>query len=540
MGRPTRLLLVLALGILVLAPGTASAAALSVAQQRTLRQYAVDTWKSFVAMTNPATGLPSDNINADTRARSAFTSPTNIGAYMWSAIAARDLQIITPLEAQRRISTTLTTLARLERHGPSGQFYNWYNPDTGAKLTSWPVDNSTVYPFLSSVDNGWLAMTLMMVQRAVPQLSSRAGAIVSSMDFGFYYEGPDDPSDFDSNGSVVKENGPGLIRGGFWKDPPAGQCNIPGNYRTDDRPDAGPPVYYTCHHYGSFNTEPRIASYVGIARKQIPARHYWNGWRTFPDTCDWGWHEMKPEGVSTTYTGADIAGNYSVTVYEGHYHYRGMNFVPTWGGSMFEALMVPLFVPEEQWGPQSWGINHPLYVRGQIEHGLQEAHYGYWGFSPSNNPAGGYREYGVDPLGLNPDGYSSDQERTTVDYGFGECRPPQPPPSSYGQGVVTPHASFLAIDFDSGRALTNLSNLRRDFDAYGWGGFYDAINAGDPETGAGRGQVSRFYLALDQGMVMAAIGNALRGDRLQKYFVQGAVQAAIQPLMAKEVFTAGE
>ena len=60
--------------------------------------------------------------------------------------------------------------------------------------------------------------------------------------------------------------------------------------------------------------------------------------------------------------------------------------VPTWGGSMFEALMVPLFVPEEKWGTKSWALNHPTYVQAQIEHGMDEAKYGYWGFSPSNNP----------------------------------------------------------------------------------------------------------------------------------------------------------
>lgn len=57
--------------------------------------------------------------------------------------------------------------------------------------------------------------------------------------------------------------------------------------------------------------------------------------------------------------------------------------------------MVPLFVPEEQWGAQSWGVNHPLYVQGHILHGMVEAGYGYWGFLPANNPSGGYREYGV-------------------------------------------------------------------------------------------------------------------------------------------------
>jgi hypothetical protein len=272
------------------------------------------------------------------------------------------------------------------------------------------------------------------------------------------------------------------------------------------------------------NTEPRIASYIAIAKDGIPASHYFKMWRTFPDTCDWSWQETKPGGVTRNYLGVDV--------FEGHYTYRGMDIVPSWGGSMFEALMVPLFVPEEEWGSRNWGVNHPLYVRAQIEHGLQEAEYGYWGFSPSNNPAGGYREYGVDPIGLNPDGYASDQERTLVDYGFEGCRPGQPPPAGYGQGVVTPHASFLALEFAPNEALDNLANLREDFDAYGWGGFYDSINVTT-------GQVSRYYLALDQGMVMAALGNALRNDQLQHYFTRGMIQDAIRPILAMEDFTAG-
>ncbi len=91
--------------------------------------------------------------------------------------------------------------------------------------------------------------------------------------------------------------------------------------------------------------------------------------------------------------------------------------------------MVPLFVPEEKWGPRSWAVNHPLYVRGQIEHGLDEAGYGYWGFSPSSDPAGGYREYGVDQLGLDGAGYTSDEERTTVDQPYEGCRAGSPAPT---------------------------------------------------------------------------------------------------------------
>jgi len=212
-----------------------------------------------------------------------------------------------------------------------------------------------------------------------------------------------------------------------------------------------------------------------------------------------------------------------------------MDIVPSWGGSMFEALMVPLLVPEEQWGARSWGVNHPLYVRSQIEHGTKEAGYGFWGFSPANKPEGGYREYGVDAIGLNPDGYASNNDNTLVDHGFGDCRPPakpDPPQSAYTNGVVTPHASFLALDFDRDEALKNLANLERRFDVYGNGGFYDSVNVHS-------GKVSRFHLSLDQGMIMAALANELTGDRLQRYFSDGAVEAKVRPLLAQEEFTAG-
>jgi len=376
-------------------------------------------------------------------------------------------------------------------------YYNWYDPATGAKLTTWPADGSRVYPFLSSVDNGWLATGLQIVIDQVPSLAEAAHTVLDRMDFGYYY----DPA-------------ANQIRGGFWVEPPPG-CSIAGNYR------GGADVYYTCHHYGAFNTEPRMASYLGIAAGQIPAKHYFGTWRTFPPTCDWSWSEQQGVGETRSYLG--------VEVFEGAYRYRGMRLVPSWGGSMFEALMVPLFVPEERWGKRSWALNHPTYVRAQIEHGMAEAGYGYWGFSPSNNPAGGYREYGVDPIGMEPNGYASDQERTYVDYGYGECRPPQSDPTSYGRGVVTPHASFLALRYAPEASLANLANLRQDFDAYGPGGFYDAI---DVTTG----EVSRRYLSLDQGMVMAALGNALAGDVLRAPFASGAMAVRVAPLMRMEEF----
>jgi hypothetical protein len=182
-------------------------------------------------------------------------------------------------------------------------------------------------------------------------------------------------------------------------------------------------------------------------------------------------------------------------------------------------------------------VNHPLFVEGQIEHGLQEAGYGYWGFSPASNPAGGYREYGVDLMGMDEPGYTSDQERTSTDLGYVtvtgvSCRPPKPVPEAYGDGVVTPHAAFLALPYEHREVLRNLDALRDDLGAYGPGGFYDSVAVVS-------GTVATRYLALDQAMIMGAVGNYLGDDMIKSYFVDLQVRDALRPLMAMETFSAG-
>lgn len=470
-----------------------------------------DTWRSMTAMVAPQTGLPADNIDGDLAAssRSRYTSPTNVASYIWSAISARRLRVIDDREQNRRIGAALDSLARLERHADSGMFFNWYDPTNLELLRVWPPTGTTVEPFVSSVDNAWLAASLMMVKNSIPALKAKASAVLSPMDFAFYY----DPN---ARGADVPA---GLMRGGFWVEKPSG-CSVEGNY-----PGRGTPVFYTCHHYGAFNSETRMIGYVAISLGQVPAAHYFAAWRTFPDNCDWSWQEMKPTGQTRDYLG--------VSVYEGVYEYQGLKFVPTWGGDMFEALMANQFVPEETWGPKSWGRNHPVYVRGQIAHGLIDAKYGHWGFSPASDPFAEYREYGVDAMGLDSAGYASDKERTSVDYGFAGCRDAQPEPASYGDGVVTPHAVFLAMRFAPQAALTELAKLRADFDIYGPGGFYDSVAVRS-------GTVARRYLALDQGMIMASLGNLLGDDVLREAFTAGGPRRLLRPAMAQEEFSLPE
>src|SRR5207249_12068814 len=66
------------------------AAGASAATTLSLREVAHRTWDSFTAMVDTDSGLPADVLNAD-GTTSVQTSTTNIGAYMWSAVAAQRL-----------------------------------------------------------------------------------------------------------------------------------------------------------------------------------------------------------------------------------------------------------------------------------------------------------------------------------------------------------------------------------------------------------------------------------------------------------------
>jgi hypothetical protein len=453
-----------------------------------LQRYAAATWGSFVAMTDPGTGLPADRLEAD-GSRSVQTSTTNIGAYLWSAVAAERLGVIGHDELVDRATVTIGTLETMETFDGTGQFYNWYDHRTGEKLTYWPPNPTDpgFHPILSSVDNAWLATGLQVVRSAVPELAERAGDIYDAMDFGFYY--------------VPERN------------------RILFHYRPD-APEASPCCYDTVV------SESRIADYIGIAKGELPRKTYYGRWRSFPDTCDYSWQETRPAGFTRVYDG--------VPVYDGSYPYGGTRLTPSWGGSMFEALMPALFVPEETWGAGSWRQNHPLTVDAQIDHGLNVADYGAWGFSPANRPEGGYNAYGVDAAGMDPNGMPSNNDTTLVDRGFAGCPGrdpvPDPPAAAYTNGVVTPHAAFLALRYRPQQALANLAHLEAMPGVYDdtWG-FRDSVNVDS-------GLPSEAYLSLDQGMIMAAIGNALGDDVMRTSFATADVRRALRPVLGVEEF----
>ena len=93
-------------------------------------------------------------------------------------------------------------------------------------------------------------------------------------------------------------------------------------------------------------------------------------------------------------------------------------------------------------------------------------------------------------------------------------------------------AAVLALPWAPDLTLANLAAIKTDFASYDRWGFRDSINVDS-------GVVSNFYLSLDQGIVMAAIGNALADDMLRDAFATKAVRKILQPIIAMETFGAG-
>ena len=144
-----------------LPPRAAGAQPLSADDARTLRLTARRTWRFFETFVGPDDhALPPDNFQEQpTPVVAHRTSPTNLGLYLLSIIAAHDFGWIGTVAAIERLEATLGTMKSLERF--RGHFYNWY--DTRDLR---PLDPK----YISSVDSGNLAGHLIALGQACQEI----------------------------------------------------------------------------------------------------------------------------------------------------------------------------------------------------------------------------------------------------------------------------------------------------------------------------------------------------------------------------------
>ena len=121
-----------------------------------LRSLARKTWRYFDDLVGPETQwLPPDNYQLALHVEVANrTSPTNIGLWLVSALAAHDLGYLTGDDLLARCSATMATLERLERY--EGHLLNWYDTNTLAPLSP---------RYVSTVDSGNLIACLWVLEQ---------------------------------------------------------------------------------------------------------------------------------------------------------------------------------------------------------------------------------------------------------------------------------------------------------------------------------------------------------------------------------------
>ncbi len=156
----------------------------SESEKKAIMSYARDSWKFFSEnVTSADNWLPPDNIQEVPVFRKAMrTSPTNIGLYLVSILAAFDMKFITEGEMLERISNTLDTIERLPKF--RGLLYNWY--DTPGAVPMAPF-------YVSSVDCGNYLVCLTALKQGLYEYgfsdtAERIEKLIEESDLAFLYD----------------------------------------------------------------------------------------------------------------------------------------------------------------------------------------------------------------------------------------------------------------------------------------------------------------------------------------------------------------
>jgi cyclic beta-1,2-glucan synthetase len=337
-------------------------------------------------------------------------------------LSAHDLGFITTDDLVQRLGVTMDTLDRMEKH--EGHLLNWYDTTTLAPMAP---------RYISTVDSGNLAGALITLsvglQDLAPDLAQRMTAFFNAMHFGFLF-------------NPARQ----LFAIGFR----LAHGDAPG--RRD------------IAHYDLLASEARLASFLAIAKGDVPERH---------------WFRL---GRPTT----------SV---------RSTPVLLSWSATLFEYLM-PLLImrsyPETLLDQSCY-----LVIRKQIDYATERGV--PWGISESaynlvdRHGDYQYKAFGIPGLGLKR--------------GLGD------------ELVVSPYSTALAVGMAPTASLANFRRLAAA-GLEGTFGFMDAIDytprETDPATTAenapNTGVVVPTYMAHHQGMTLVALANVLLADRMVDRF----------------------
>ncbi len=497
-------------------PASSHHAGLSPDAAHGLRLIARATWRYFeIFVTADHSHLPPDNHQEiPLPLTAARTSPTNMGLYLLSCVAARDFGWIGTVEATERMEATLATMQALPKH--RGHFYNWYGTAEGTVLNP---------AYVSSVDSGNLAGHLIALANACeswaleggfPDTGTQRTGLMDTLNLARQAPGGDGARMaplLDEVEAAILAPGAHIgwtailrlavrAKATLTDDPATGDlrewlqalCDKCARNAHPSDPEALPPrllalgaqardmalamdfaflfdpdrkllsIGWSANDnaldescYDLLASEARLASLFAIAKGDVPVRH---------------WFRL---GRSATPA-------------------RGGSVLVSWSGSMFEYLM-PALVMEEPAGSLLDQTSRQV-VAGQRAYGRRRGI--PWGVSESGFNARDlemnyqYSTFGIPGMGLKR-GLATDL-------------------------VVAPYATGLAAMFAPTEAYRNYAALEAA-GSRGRYGFYEALDFTPARLPAGETvAVVRSYMAHHQGMTIVAIANVLQAGRMRGHF----------------------
>ena len=428
------------------------------------REYVLEigrrTWQFFKEnLTEKSNFLPPDNFQEDRKEKLVYrTSPTNIGLGLLAVVASYDLGFENREDTINLLNKMLNTIAKLQKW--NGHLYNWYDIKNLEPL---------VPKYVSTVDSGNLVGYLftlkqfledekntleeeLKVDGKIKEISLKnvenknlieqidlminiVDNIIENTNFKYLYS---------------EENR--IFSIGF---------NVEDNSLT--------PSYYDL-----LASEARQASFIAIAKKDVPAKHWYNLSRT-------------------------------LTVLN---KYKGLI---SWSGTAFEYLMPNINIPKF---PSSIISESSLFaIMSQREYakklnipwGISEAAFNLRDLN--NNYQ--YKAFGIPWLGL---------KRGLAD-----------------EMVVSSYGTFLAINDCPKETIENLKILEKEgmLNQYG---FYESIDYTASRLKKGeKSAVVKTYMAHHQGLILLSIDNLFNTNVLQKRFMENPEIAATQILLEERM-----
>ncbi len=434
-------------------PATPPELRLTDVERQAALRYARLHWQYFEKFVSEATQwLAPDNFQEEPEPVVALrTSPTNIGLQLMSIISARDLGFIDMDSMIERLEKVFRTLERMRRY--RGHFYNWYN------LTDLHVLEPA---YISTVDSGNLAGHFIAVKQACIEAAAELNSAPAA-------DGTDEAGDRETNQrrlrAIAERSREYAIEMDF-------------KFLYDEKRKLFSIGYqpalnaFDNSFYDLLASESRLASFVAIAKDDVPVAH---------------WFQL---GRSLTAA-------------------AGTRTLVSWSGSMFEYLMPSLVLR-----------TFPSTLLSQTHHGAVRRHIAYGA------------ERGV-PWGISESAYNVRDRSATYQYrGFGV--PDLALKRGLNREVViAPYATVLALMVEPHQSIRNLSVLEGE-GALGPYGFRDAIDYTRPVPGSNRAVIGA-YMAHHVGMSLIAFDNALKRNVWQTRFHRDPLVRSAELLLQERI-----